>query len=72
MTAAYLRLPIMQCSTDKTAREPEEGISNYKIIQDHIIKEYHSDDCLDYAKSTGSPWNHLSDDCQSSASQNTF
>ncbi|MFR3343285.1 MAG: hypothetical protein ACLTS6_03920 [Anaerobutyricum sp.] len=32
-----------------------------------IIKEYHSDDCLDYAKVQGNPWNHLSDDRQSSA-----
>ena len=24
------------------------------------------------SQSTGNPWNHLSDDCQSSASQNTF
>ena len=43
-------------------QEPERGISELQKLSG-IIKEYHSDDCLDYVKIQETRRNHLSDDC---------
>lgn len=62
-------------AVELAAKLLENGISTPDQLLTRLQVEkasFHNEDKIKIIKDTGNPWNHLSNDCQSSASQNTF